>query len=261
MDRRNLVRAAALVAFFGTLIWALAGVGFFGVDWAKAARDFVSFGADFFPPDFSNPSELWQEILETIQMAYVGTVLGALVAIPLAALATRPLTGWAISGPMRILLAATRTIPSYIWALILIVVVGLGALPGMLALAAYTVGYLGKLYYEAFEGVDPEILEAVRSTGTSRWSLVRHAVIPEAANPILSQLLFIFEYNVRASSILGFVGAGGIGLTLNRAFDAGNYERVMAALLVLLAVVLLLDYASGHIRRRYLVESPAAHPA
>lgn len=194
-------------------------------------------------------------------MAYIGTLLGAIIAIPFSVLATRTFSGQVISTIVRTLLAAIRTIPSLLWALLFIVLVGLGPLPGMLGLTAYTVGYLGKLYYEAFEGVDPEVLEAVRATGTSRWQLVRHAVIPEAANPLLSQLLFIFEYNVRASSILGLVGAGGIGFYIWEHVTTFRYDAVATDILLLLIVVLAIDLASGRLRRRYLIESQPGIPA
>jgi phosphonate transport system permease protein len=200
----------------------------------------------------------------TLQMAYVGTLMGALVALPLAALATHRLARPWLVAIMRSILAAARTIPSILWALILIVLVGYagnGALAGTLALAAYTVGYLGKLYYEAFDGVDPEVLEAIRSTGAGRAGLVRHAVVPESGNVLLSQVLFIFEYNVRASSILGLVGAGGIGFDIARAVETFQYGRVLAILLVVLAVVVAIDLLSQRLRRRFVVASPAANPA
>lgn len=193
-------------------------------------------------------------------MAYVGTLLGALVAIPFAVLATRTITGRVASGLVRTLLAAVRTIPSLLWALLFIVMVGLGPLPGTLGIAAYTVGYLGKLYYEAFEGVDPEVLEAVRATGASRWLLARHGVLPEAANPLLSQLLFIFEYNVRASSIMGLVGAGGIGFYIWEHFQSFRYKALATDLLLLFGLVLLIDFVSGRVRRRYLIDGQPAMP-
>jgi len=146
-------------------------------------------------------------------------------------------------------------VPSLLWALIFVVAVGLGPLPGTMALAVYTVGYLGKLYYEAFEGVDREVLEAVRATGASRWQRIRWAVLPESMNALLSQALFMLEYNVRASAILGFVGAGGIGFYMVGYLQVLQFRRVTAAILLTLALVLALDGLSAVVRRLFLHES------
>jgi len=107
-----------------------------------------------------------------------------------------------------------RTIPVLLWAIVFVILVGLGPLAGTFGIAAYTVGYLAKIYADLFEGADPEIIEAVQSTGASKLQLVRFVIIPESANAILAQVLFMLEYNIRASSVLGFVGAGGLGLVI-----------------------------------------------
>jgi phosphonate transport system permease protein len=238
-----------------TVVAALARVGFFERRrWEYAHTNAADFIGSMFPPDFS---AAWSQVLgralvETVLMAYAGTLLGLLVALPLAVLATRPITGWAVSHAARVLLAFLRSIPSLLWALLFVVMVGLGPVPGVLGLAAYTVGYLGKLYYETFEGVDAEVLEAVRATGAGRIQLARHVVLPEAANPVLSQLLFIFEYNVRASSILGLVGAGGIGFPLFNAFNDFQYDKVASAVFFIFVLVVIIDLASGFLRRRFL---------
>lgn len=250
----------ATVLLVVTVAWALQAIGFFEEDrWDRAGQNLGIFLGDFFPPDLSVEwlSIVFDALIETLLMAYAGTFLGVVVALPLAVLATRPLTGRWVSGGVRIVMAGLRTIPSLLWALLFIVMVGLGPVAGVLGLAAYTIGYLGKLYYEAFEGVDPEVMEAVRATGANTAQLARHVVIPETANTILSQLLFVFEYNVRASSILGLVGAGGVGVPLFRAFGFFEYDRVAAALLMILLVVLAIDGMSGLLRRRYLLPQNA----
>jgi phosphonate transport system permease protein len=152
-----------------------------------------------------------------------------------------------------------RTIPSLLWAIVFIIMVGLGPLAGVLGLAFYTLGYLGKLFYEALEAVDPEVVEAVRSTGASRAQLARHAVLPEAAHALLSQTLFVFEYNVRASSILGLVGAGGIGFYLLRYLQLLEYQALATALLLLLVAVLAIEALGQQLRRRFL-PAPAPVP-
>ena len=260
MDPHLLKRAvgwpAAVAAGTAVLVWSLLDLGFF--DPGRLGRglgNLVVFLGDLTPPETSGGTlaTLGGALLETLQMAYVGTLLGAALALPLAVLAARPLGPAGVGHAVRGFLALVRTIPSLLWALIFVIMVGLGPLAGMLGLAFYTLGYLGKLFYEALEGVDPEVVEAVRATGASRAQLARHAVLPEAANALVGQTLFVFEYNVRASSILGFVGAGGIGFYLLRYLQLFEYQRLATALLLLLVVVLALEALSNALRRRYLL--------
>ena len=214
------------------------------------------FVRELFPPSVQPLPTLLDATIETLQIAYVGTVLGFIAALPLAILATRTIFGPRVTGPVRLLLAGIRTVPALLWAMVFVVAFGLGPAAGTIGIAAYTVGYLGKLLYEAFEGVDHEVLDAVWSVGCNRAQLTRFALLPEAANQILSQLLFVFEYNVRASSIMGFVGAGGIGFHLVGYLQLLQYRNLFTALLLTLAVVLSIDYLSGRLRR--LVLPPAA---
>jgi phosphonate transport system permease protein len=160
---------------------------------------------------------------------------------------------------VKLVLALVRTVPALFWAIVFVVAVGFGPAAGTLAVALYSLGYLGKLLYETFDGVDPEVVEAVRSVGCSRAQLARYALLPEAANAILAQLLFMFEYNVRASSIMGFVGAGGIGFYLLGYIQLLRYDLLLSGLLLTLVVVILIDRLSALVRRMFLV--PVASPA
>jgi phosphonate transport system permease protein len=150
------------------------------------------------------------------------------------------------------MLPCIPTIPALLWAVICVVAFGVGPAAGALAIAVYTLGYLGKLLYEVFDGVDGEVLDAVGSVGCNRLQLARYALLPEVANAMLSQLLFVFEYNVRASSIMGFVGAGGIGFYILGYLQLLQYQNLLTALLLTLVVVLALDYLSGRVRQAVL---------
>ncbi|MGQ0535951.1 MAG: phosphonate ABC transporter, permease protein PhnE [Methanobacteriota archaeon] len=229
-------------------------VGLFEADWGRGARNLATFSGDLFPPetDADLLATLGRGVLETLEMAFLGTRLGAAGALPLAVLAARPLSAGVVAGAVRVFLAVVRTIPSLLWAVVFVVLFGLGPLAGTFGIAVYTLGYLGKLFAESIEGVSPEVVEAVRATGASRVQLARHAVLPEVANSLVSQGVFMFEYNVRASSIVGFVGAGGIGFYLVRYLELLEYGKLATALLVLLAVVLAVEYGGTKFRRRYL---------
>lgn len=206
------------------------------------------FARSLFPPKLDVLPSLFGAMLETIEIAFVGTVLGFVMSLPLAFLGTRTLFGPAVTAWVRLLVGGIRTVPSLLWAVVFVVGFGLGPAAGALGVAFYTIGYLSKLYYEAFEAVDAEVLEAVKSVGTNRLQLIVYAVIPEAANAIISQLLFMFEYNIRASSIMGFVGAGGIGFYLLGYLQMLQYRSLMTALLLTFVVVMTIDYLSVRLR-------------
>ncbi len=193
-------------------------------------------------------SKAYIGMLETLKMAFVATILGFVIAITISPFAAKNLTSVWVYIPVRILLAATRSLPSIIWAILFVVVVGLGPLAGVLAMTCYTIGYLGKLQYEEMEGVQNSPLEAARAMGLSQPEIVVNVVIPESSNNLLSQLLFMFEYNVRHGTVLGLVGAGGIGYYLNYYMGFFLYRHVMAFLIVILVVVIIIDLISMYIR-------------
>ena len=258
--RRAAVRALYLALALLALA-AMADIGFF--DRSALTRGFsntAEFLRDLFPPDPRVLPSLARGMVETLQIAYVGTLIGFALALPAAVLATRTVFGPHVTAPVRFLLVVIRTIPSLLWALVFVVAFGLGPLAGTFAVAFYTLGYLGKLLFEAFEGVDAEVLEAVRSVGCNRAQLVRFALLPEASNHVVSQLLFIFEYNVRASTIIGFVGAGGIGFYISGYVQLLQYRNLLTALLVTLVVVLVIEQASARARRIFLPPANAARP-
>ena len=142
-------------------------------------------------------------MLETIEMAFIGTMVGVVIAMPLSILAARNLNSKWVYAPIRALLAAIRTFPSILWAIIFVIMVGLGPFAGVLAIIMYTIGFIAKLQYESIETIDSDPMDAVTSIGVSKWQLIRYVVIPESAPHLLSQILYMFDYNVRQTSILG----------------------------------------------------------
>jgi len=136
-----------------------------------------------------------------------------------------------------------------------VIMVGLGPFAGILAIIMYTIGFVAKLQYESIETVDAEPMDAVSSIGVSKWQLIRYVVLPESAPHLLSQILYMFEYNVRQSSILGLVGAGGIGFYIINYIKFFEYGKAAVFMLVVLAVVLVIDWVSVKIRDKYIVKS------
>ena len=241
------------------LLAVLAHLGFF--DWQRLARGFRNLGilgSEMIPPDMGVLPTAGAALWETIDMSFAGTMLGFLASLPLSVLGTRRLFSSWVSGIARFIAAGIRTIPVLLWAIIFVILFGLGPLAGTFGISAYTVGYLAKIYADLFEGTDPEILEAVGSTGASRLQLVRFVFLPEGANAILTQLLFMLEYNIRASSILGFVGAGGLGFVMQIYLQTLEYRRLASVLLLILVIVLVMDGMSAWIRKRYLLSAQAS---
>ncbi|MCH2348914.1 MAG: phosphonate ABC transporter, permease protein PhnE [Candidatus Poseidoniales archaeon] len=228
--------------------------------------------AEAWPPDFSvltnraswaNPPCNFESdvlcspavigLVQTLEIAFLATLFGMVLSLPLATMAAHNLSPAWLSSAMRSLLAAFRVLPSLIWALLFVIIVGIGPLAGVLAMTLYTIGYLGKLQYEALEGVGRQPLEAARAMGLSRAQVARYFAIPEASNSLLSQLLFMFEYNVRHGSVVGLVGAGGIGWYMQYYLAPFRlYDRVLALLLVLYVTVVIIDAVSLRLRRRFI---------
>ncbi len=219
--------------------------------WSRSFGNGAAFAAELFPPDFGPSVDLVRALLQTVETAFAGTLIGFIVSLPFAYAAARTLFPPAVTVPVRFVIGAVRTVPSILYGLVFVVIVGLGPKAGVLAVAAYTVGYLAKFFYEAFEAADPEVLEALRGVGAGRLQVFRHGVLPETANAVLSQLIFMFEYNIRASTIMGFVGAGGIGYYMMGYAQMLEYRKLMAALILTFAVVMIVDFFSARLRGRF----------
>ncbi len=207
------------------------------------------------PPDAAFLSDVMREMLITINIALIGTVVAAVFALPLSLLAARNLTR---NSPLtRAFYFITRTffnvdrgVDTLILALILVAAVGLGPFAGALAMAVHSVADLGKLYSEAIENADQGPIEALESAGAPGTSVVRWGLLPQVLPLFLSYTLYRFEINFRVSIVLGFVGAGGIGFLVNETMRGGGYPKAMTAIIVIVLVVNILDFISAAVRRR-----------
>ena len=200
-------------------------------------------------------------IVETLKIAFVSTGLGFIISLPLASFASRNLHRDSIAIPFRFLLSGMRTLPSLIWAIFFVILIGLGPVSGVMAMTFYTIGYLGKLQYETIEGISKDPLDAARAMGLSNSEIIMRVVIPESANNLISQLLFMFEYNVRHGSVIGIVGAGGIGYYISTYLKFLQYDKVMALLIVLFFVVVLIDVLSIKARSYFVEDVNLKYPS
>ena len=199
-------------------------------------------------------------MIETLKIAFVATILGFIGALCLSSFAAKNLMPMYIAFPFRILLSATRSLPSLIWAIIFVIVIGFGPLAGVLAMTFYTVGYLGKLQYETFEGMPSDSLEVSKAMGLSHPATFISVVIPETGNHLLSQLMFMFEYNVRHGTVIGIVGAGGIGYYINTYLKFLQYDKVLALLILIFLVVVVIDLLSLMVRSFVTDEGDVRQP-
>lgn len=203
------------------------------------------------PPNFSEFDIFLQRAAETVGMATVGTTLGALLATPVCFLAARTITpNPLVYYPVRWFLNIFRGIDSFVFALIFVAAVGLGPFAGVLGLAVHTAGSVGKLWAEAIEAVDKGPVEAAQLTGAGRLKIVGFVVLPDVTPSLVSIILYLWEFNVRASTVLGIVGAGGIGQELKNSIDLLDFPRLGTILLIILAMVTVIDQLSAWLRSR-----------
>jgi phosphonate transport system permease protein len=192
-------------------------------------------------------------LIETVQMAIIGTLIGIVLSLPFGLLAARntsPSRG--VYQTTRFVLNMNRAIPNIIFALIFVSAVGLGPFAGVLALGIGSIGFMGKLYSEAIEAIDPQQVLAVRATGAGPLQAFLYAVVPQAMPLIASYSLYLFETNVRSATILGLVGAGGVGFLMSKYMALFQYRKLTGALILVIAMVTLLDRGSAYLRKRII---------
>ena len=212
----------------------------------------------FTHPDFK---ALWDPILlktfETLYIAVLGTTVGALIAVPLSFLAARNLMrrnklGSAVYFGVRFVMSIIRSTPSLVWAIIWVIVVGIGPFPGVLAITTFSIGLISKLFSEAIEAIDWGQVEALTATGASPLQVVRHGVVPQVMPYMIANVLYCFEVNVHSSTVLGIVGAGGLGLILQQYIGLFLYPDLAMWLIVVIVFTSVIDYSSAAIRRRII---------
>jgi phosphonate transport system permease protein len=214
-------------------------------DW----RNMAEFGAAFLKPDFYNWEDYLGSMVETVQIAVWGTALAVVFGVPFAILSSANVCPQWIVQPVRRLMYAFRAINEIVFALLFVVAVGLGPLAGVLALAVHNIGIVAKLFSEAVEAIDPRPVEGIRATGATRLQEVVHGVIPQVMPLWSSFTLYRFETNVRSATVLGIVGAGGIGQPLFENIRSFQYGETAAIMIIIVITVSLIDILSAQLRK------------
>ena len=218
---------------------------------AARIREFFVILGEMLPPDWGYLSQVWQPLFDTIKMSLLGSAIGSLLVVPFAMLAsTNIIRSRLVVSAVRLLLSIIRTLPTLVTALIATYIFGLGTLAGTTAIAIFTVAYIGKILYEEIETVDMGAFEAMEAMGATKARAFVSSIVPQVLPSYLSNCLFCFEGNVRYASILGYVGAGGLGLILNEKIGWREYSSVGMILAVLFVTVFIIETISRAARRR-----------
>lgn len=215
----------------------------------RDSGNMAAYASEFFPPNFGNWQLYVDEMLVTLQIAVWGTALAVLSAIPLSLLASSNIVPWWVYQPVRRVLDACRAINEMVFAMLFVVAVGLGPFAGVLALWIHTAGTLAKLFSEAVEAIDPHPVEGIRSTGASSLHEIVYGVVPQVMPLWISYTLYRFEANVRSASVVGMVGAGGIGVVLWEIIRGFQYAETAAVMVIIIVTVSAIDLISASIRK------------
>ena len=248
--KRSLAGAFAWAALAALLVWSWRGAEMKPGDLVLHAGNMGTFARDFFPPDFRDWRIYMDEMLITLHIAVWGTALGVVCAVPCGLLSSSNLVPPWIYQPVRRVMDGCRAINEMVFAMLFIVAVGLGPFAGVLALWIHTTGTLAKLYSEAVEAIDPRPVEGVRGTGAHVLEEILYGVIPQVLPLWISFSLYRFESNVRSASVVGMVGAGGIGVVLYEVIRSFQYAQTCAVLMILIVFVSVIDLLSARIRAR-----------
>ena len=233
--------------------WAISGTETSPANFAQGIPFMVDFVGRMFPPDISNLGTFLLKAIETLQMAIVGSTIGAIIALPLSFLAARNIMpNKFIYHTVRTLFDICRGINEIVWGLIFVSMVGLGPFPGVLALTAHVTGALGRYFSESIETADPEVIKAIISTGANKIQVIARGIFPQVKPLFANYMLYYLENNFRAATVLGLVGAGGIGMELLTSMRLFKSQEVLTILIIMVLMVTAIDRFSAYIRKRIL---------
>ena len=234
------------------LSWSWKGAEMRPLDLIKDSGNMAIYARDFFPPNFHDWRIYLKEMIVTLHIAIWGTLLAVVTAVPLGLMSADNVAPMWLRQPVRRFMDACRATNEMVFAMLFIVAVGLGPFAGVLALFIHTTGTLGKLFSESVEAIDPRPVEGIRATGAHKLAELAYGVIPQVLPLWLSYSLYRFESNVRSASVVGMVGAGGIGVILYEVIRGFQYAQTCAVLLMLIATVSLIDMFTAWLRKRFI---------
>lgn len=250
--RRKILHVISTITVLALLLWAYHGAEINFPSLYRNAGNMLLYLKGFMQPDFLEWREYLAEMLITIQIAIWGTLLSIILAVPFGILSSANIAPPWIYQPVRRIMDFCRSINEMIFAMLFITAVGLGPFAGVLALFVHTMGILAKLFSEAVESIDPQPVEGIRATGANKLEEIAYGVIPQVLPLWISYSLYRFESNVRSASVVGMVGAGGIGMLLWDAIRGFQYGATAAIMIIIVVTVIALDVISAMIRKLFI---------
>jgi phosphonate transport system permease protein len=237
----------------GVLLYLVLAFASIDVNWTRVSEGFVRamrLFSGFLQPDFTSRWEdIQQGLIESLTMTVCATVFGVILALPIGLGAARNIAPLWLYGICRSIIAISRAFQEIIVAILFVAMFGFGTFAGFLTLSISTIGFLSKLIADDIEEIDPAQVEAIRATGAGFWQVMDFAVVSQVMPRLVGLTAYKVDINFRESSVIGIVGAGGIGATLNTALDRYEFDSAAAILLIIIGIVMLCEYASGWIRK------------
>jgi phosphonate transport system permease protein len=251
-SKLSLKKAVLAVVVLSVLMWSWRGAEMAPMLFLEHPENMVQLLNDFFPPDFIDLELYISEMIVTIQVGIWGTVLAIILAVPFGILSAENLMPMWVTFPMRRLMDGLRAINEMVFAMLFVVVVGLGPFAGVMALFIHTTGVLAKLFEEAIEAIEPGPIEGIKATGANPLEVILYGVIPQVMPLWISYALYRLESNIRSATVVGMVGAGGIGVLLWQSISGFQMQQTAAIMCIVIVTVSVIDFISQIIRKKFI---------
>ena len=255
-SRSKVTRGVGGLILIAMVLWSVKVTIFEDTDWERMGSigQVLTSAGRFMGIDFSLVPNLLVPAIETFMISCLGTLLGVIICVPAAWFGARNITPFKpITYPIgRLLMSISRSIHEIVWALFFVAVLGLGALPGIFAIAVRSVGFIAKMSAEAIENVELGPVDAIRATGANNFQVLLFAILPQVLPQVLGIIFFEWEINIRRSAILGLVGAGGLGLVFFRQMNTFNHHGVTTVIIAILGIIMIGEVISHYTRNRVI---------
>ena len=255
-SRSKVTRGVGVLILIAMVLWSVKVTIFEDTDWERMGSigQVLTSAGRFMGIDFSLVPNLLVPAIETFMISCLGTLLGVIICVPATWFGARNITPFKpITYPIgRLLMSISRSIHEIVWALFFVAVLGLGALPGIFAIAVRSVGFIAKMSAEAIENVELGPADAIRATGANNFQVLLFAILPQVLPQVLGIILFEWEINIRRSAILGLVGAGGLGLVFFRQMNTFNHHGVTTVIIAILGIIMIGEVISHYTRNRVI---------